>query len=354
MQKSVSYFEDLLDQNKPAQVLKELGKVKTKDWQSLIIIAEAQRMLGSFEEAIKNYKQALKNISKTATEDKIDLLLALAKCERTLGKASSAYKNASLAEKLAQKEELEDFAVLALQERALALRAQGKLQDAKVLLNTTLNYYTEQGEIAGQSFIYWALGGISRLEGNFAQGISEFKKAITLAKRAKDNIATAYAVCGLAGISRIAGDIKACVRNYQLAEKLFKNTDDVFGKAYTNCGLANGLRQLGEYKKAMKHYIVADKLYSSINDTVDLGFVKWGKADILKHQGNLKAALKTLLEAKKLFGASDEIRGQLLTEISLAQIYYLQGQRKQADSIFEKAFARAKKEGLRTYLESLT
>lgn len=350
----IAYFEDLLDQNKPAQVLKELGKVKTKDFQLLFVLAEAQRMLGNFEEAIKNYQQALKNISKTALEDKIDLLLALAKCERTLGRASAAYKNACLAQKLAQKAILEDFAVLALQERALALRAQGKLQDAKVLLNTTLNYYIEQGEIAGQSFIYWALGGISRLEGNFAQGISEFKKAITLAKKAKDKIATAYGVCGLAGISRIAGDIKACVKNYQLAAKLFKNTDDIFGKAYTNCGLANGLRQLGDYKKAMRHYIVADKLYSSINDTVDLGFVKWGKADILKHQGNLKAALKTLLEAKKLFGASDEIRGQLLTEISLAQIYYLQGQRKQADSIFEKAFARAKKEGLRTYLESLT
>lgn len=352
--KNASYFEDLLDQNKPAQVLKELGKVKTKNWQILFVQAEAQRMLGSFEEAIKNYTLALKNISNTEVEDKIDLLLALAKCERTLGKAAKAYKNASLAEKLAQQAELEDFAVLALQERALALRAQGKLQDAKVLLNTTLNYYQEQGEVAGQSFIYWALGGISRLEGNFAQGILEFKKAITLAKKAKDNVAVAYAVCGLAGISRIAGNIKDCVKNYKLAEKLFKNTEDVFGKAYTNCGLANGLRQLGEYKMAMKHYIVADKLYSSINDLVDLGFVKWGKADILKHQGNLKAALKTLLEAKKLFGASDEIRGQLLTEISLAQIYYLQGQKKLADTIYEKAVARAKKEGLRTYLESLT
>ena len=96
------------------------------------------------------------------------------------------------------------------------------------------------------------------------------------------------------------------------------------------------------------------ELYSSINDTVDLGFVKWGKADILKHQGNLKAALTTLLEAKKLFGASDEIRGQLLTEISLAQIYYLQGQKKLADTIYDKAVARARKENLRTYLESLT
>lgn len=352
--KNASYFEDLLDQNKPAQVLKELGKVKTKDWQILFVLAEAQRMLGNFEEAIKNYQQALKYISNSEVEDKIDLLLALAKCERTLGRACDAYKNASLAEKLAQKAELEDFAVLALQERALALRAQGKLQDSKVLLNTTLNYYQEQGEVAGQSFIYWALGGISRLEGNFEQGILEFKKAVTLAKKAKDNIATAYAVCGLAGISRIAGNIKDCVKNYQLAAKLFKNTDDVFGKAYTNCGLANGLRQLGDYKKAMKHYIVADKLYSFINDTVDLGFVKWGKADILKHQGNLKGALKTLLEAKKLFGASDEIRGQLLTEISLAQIYYLQGQKKLADTIYDKAVSRARKEGLHTYLESLT
>ncbi|MDR0952603.1 MAG: hypothetical protein LBM71_00175 [Elusimicrobiota bacterium] len=396
--KPVSYYENLLDSNKPMAVLKDLAKYSGKDGKIYFIIAEAKRLLGKFEDAINLYnkaiklyqmakkaeisaflkdaaqlstqkplsakayatKEASKELAKEAAQayaaTAIDMRLALAKCYRTLGDAKKAYTIAKNALALAAKEgpALLDFKIQALQEMAMALRAYGKLDDAMDILSNVLAYYQAESDFAGQSFVYWAIGGICRLQGAFKAGVEHFKKAIALAKKGGDKMAEAYGYCGLAGISRIGGDIKGCVDNYLKAERIFRNSDDVFGKAYTNCGMANGLRQLGKYDEAMRRYLVADRLYTSINDTVDLGFVKWGKADVLKRKNKLGEALKELMEARRLFAASDEIRGQILTELALAQVLYALGDTEKAEKIYDDAVARAKKEGLHTYLEAYT
>ena len=361
----LSKYEQLLDNNMPADVLEELASYKGKDGNVVFIIAEARRMLGHFEEAITLYTKAIKLFSarknipseelSNYNAQKTDMLLALAKCYRTLGDAKTAYSVAAEAFALIEKDpSLLDFKMQAVQEMGMALRAYGKLDEAEKLLLQVMAYYKAQKDAAGQGFIHWALGGICRLKGQFKQGIAHFNLSVQLARRAGDKISLAYGYCGLAGISRIAGDIKACVDNYKKAEKIFNNTQDIFGKAYTNCGMANGLRQLGKYDEALKRYVRADMLYSSINDTVDLGFVKWGKADVLKRKNKLNEALAELKEAKKLFASSDEIRGQLLTEFALAQLIYALGDGAAAVKVYDAALARAKKEQLFTYLESYT
>ena len=214
--------------------------------------------------------------------------------------------------------------------------------------------YVQLKDYAGVSFIHWAKGGIFRLQGHFEDGIAQFEKAISFAKKAGDKISEAYGYCGLAGISRICGKVDECVKNYKKAEVIFKKTEDVFGKAYTNCGMANGLRQQGHYDVALRHYNVADKLYSSIHDTVDLGFVKWGRADILKRKNKMAEALKDLQEAQALFDNSDEKRGQILTKLSLAQVLYALGKTEQAEELYAAGVQQAQAEGLHTYLESYT
>lgn len=346
-------IETMLDEGRPLAAVKILKKYKGTDAKTLFLYAEALRLSGFFEPSLKACKAALSNCKDKTL--KIEILLSLAKNLRTLGRAKEASETALCALKLCGgSAAFWDLKMQAVLEQALALRAQGRLDESSCLLKRVMVYYKEIKDIAGQSFVYWSLGGICRLKGDFKAGVIYFKEAARLSGVCGDDLSVAYAYCGLAGISRIAGDIKACVKNYELAEKIFKLSQDIFGKAYTNCGMANGLRQLGKYDIALKRYAVADKLYTSINDNVDLGFVKWGKADILKRQNKLKEALLELTAAKKLFANSDEIRGQLLTEISLAQLLYVLGKKAQAQKIYFAAVARAKKEGLFTYLESLT
>ena len=345
-------LEKLLNDNKPAEVLEILFSYKGKESYFYFIKSEAYRLLGKFEEAIIEAKKA-QQFAKVG-EEKIEILLALSKCYRTLGKAKEAQKFALRAGEIARKGQLLDYAILSLQELALALRAEGKLKESKVLLKEVQDYYQSEKDYEGMSFICWALGGICRLEGNFKEGINLFKQSYKYAAQVEDKISMAYALCGLAGILRVSGNAKNCVLNYEKAEKLFAKTQDIFGKAYTNCGMANGLRQLGLLAKASKHYKRAALLYTAINDTVDLGFVKWGQADVLKRQNKLNQALTVLTEAKKLFANSDEIRGQLLTEISIAQVIYALGDKAKADRIYFAAVTRAQKENLHTYLEIYT
>jgi len=345
-------LSDLLEQNRPAEVLQAVKKAKTKTAAVWFLMGEAQRQLGSFVPALKSYAQALSRTEQA--EERMDILLAMSASYRTLGHSAAAYELADEALEMARELEYDDYIVRAMQEMGMALRAWGKLEEALELLDAVLAAYVQQKDYAGVSFIHWAKGGIFRLQGQFEEGIAQFKKAISFAKKAGDKISEAYGYCGLAGISRICGKIDDCVNNYKKAEKIFKKTQDVFGKAYTNCGMANGLRQQGHYNEALRHYNVADKLYSSIEDTVDLGFVKWGRADILKRKNKMELALKDLLQARILFDNSDEKRGQILTKLSLAQVLYAMGRTAQAQELYEEGVHQAKAEGLHTYLESYT
>lgn len=348
----LSALETLLEDNRPSGVLELLDGVKTNDSSVLFYKAEAYRQLGSFKEALETYAAALKTCEEAET--RMDILLAMAACYRTLGHSAAAYELAEETLQMAQELEYDEYAVRAMQEAGMALRAWGKLDEALDVLDAVLSAYTQQKDYAGMSFISWAKGGIFRLKGLFEEGIHQFNQAVKYAKKADDEISLAYAYCGLAGISRIAGRVDDCVKYYKSAEKIFKHTEDLFGKAYTNCGMANGLRQQGKYDEALRHYNVADKLYSAINDAVDLGFVKWGRADILKRKNKMDAALTDLQEARALFDNSDEKRGQILTNLSLAQVLYALGRTDEAEELYAAGVKQAQAEGLHTYLESYT
>ncbi|WP_428071431.1 tetratricopeptide repeat protein [Candidatus Avelusimicrobium alvi] len=345
-------LEALLDAGRPSDALEKLSAARAKDAAAWFLTGEAQRQLGSFEDALKSYAKTLQTAEDAET--RMDALLAMAACYRTLGHSAAAYELAEDALKMARELEYDEFTVRAMQEMGMALRAWGRLEEALDLLDAVLAAYTQLKDFAGMSFIHWAKGGIFRLQGHFEEGIAQFKKAVSLAKKAGDDISLAYGYCGLAGISRICGKIDDCVKYYKLAEKIFRKSEDVFGKAYTNCGMANGLRQQGRYDEALRHYNVADKLYSAINDTVDLGFVKWGRADILKRKNKMAAALEDLQQARALFDNSDETRGQILTKLALAQVLYALGRTEEAEELYDAGVSQARAEGLHTYLESYT
>lgn len=336
----------------PSKVLEILKNKRNLSPDLLFIQGEAHRLLGSFQAAITTYAKALKN--SLQAEQRMDILLAMAACYRTLGVAAAAYELADDALKMASELEYEPYMLRAMQEMGIALRAWGKLDESLELLDAVLAAYTQQKDYEGMSFICWAKGGVYRLKGMLTEGIAQFKQAIRYAQKCGDEINLAYGYCGLAGISRIAGKTDDCVHFYKKAEKIFNKTEDLFGKAYTQCGMANGLRQQGKYDEALRHYNTADKLYSAIGDKVDLGFVKWGRADILKRRNKLPEALADLRSAQELFANSDEMRGQILTKLSLAQVLYAIGQVEQAEQLYAAGVAQAKKEGLHTYLESYT
>ncbi len=349
----IEKIEALLDGGKFSKALAAVRAAKAGPGKArlLFLKGEALRGLGLFADALKEYSQARK-AARGDKELELEALLSVARCARALGEEKLALDSAKKAVALSMKLEL--YAEDAALEWALALRLTGHLGEAAGLLEGLLKGYRKAGDYAGSAFTLWALGGLYRLQGRYRDGIKAFEESLAAANRDGDEIEAGYALFGLGGILRVAGFMGRALDCYVRARKLFAGTDDTFAKAYAECGTANVLRQLGRLEEAFTGYTRAHGLYSGLSDWADLGFVEWGMGEIRKKNGNFAAALKHYHKAAELFKGRSEPRGEALTLLSLAALYYLMGETARAEKQHDAAMKFIRMHGLHTHLEVFT
>lgn len=349
---NIEKLEKLLNRGEFARALAAAKKTKAAGKGRLSFLkGEALRGLGLFAGAIKEYS----SVHKTAPRDlelELDVLLSEARCSRALGNEKAALESANKA--LALSKELGVFRADAELEWALALRLAGKLAEASKLLQKLLKGYQKAGDRAGASFSLWALGGLYRLQGRYAEGIASFEASLKFARADRDGAAEGYALFGLGGLLRVAGFMGRALDCYVRARRLFSGTEDTFAKAYAECGTSNVLRQLGRLEEAYAGYTRAHRLYSGLSDWADLGFVEWGMGEIKKKNGDFEAALKHYRKGAALFKGRSEPRGEALTLLSLANLYYLMGETARAERRHAAALAFIRRHGLHTHLETFT
>jgi tetratricopeptide (TPR) repeat protein len=350
---NIENIEILLNDGKFAKALKAIKKIKPGAGRGrwLFLKGEALRGLGLFGEALKEYALARK-AAKGDEELVLEALLSSARCSRALGSERDALSSAKTALELAKRLDL--YVTEAELEWALALRLVGRLGDAACLLEKLYKGYKKERDISGAAFVLWALGGLYRLQGRYGEGIAAFEGSLKAAKMDKDGAAEGYALFGLGGLLRVAGFMGRALDCYVRARKFFAGTDDTFAKAYAECGTANVLRQLGRLEESYAGYVRAHKLYSGLSDWADLGFVEWGMGEIKKKNGDFPAALKHYNSAAKLFKGRSEPRGEALTLLSLANLYYLLGQTARAEQQHAAAMCHIRRHALHTHLETFT
>ncbi|HBB67010.1 MAG: hypothetical protein A2X28_09050 [Elusimicrobia bacterium GWA2_56_46] len=345
---------DLLEAGKPDAAFKALKRIPRPrgfEGRWYYLYGEAWRLKGIFDKAITAYGSALKHGFPTAEFFCLALIKAAA-CHRALGHEKQAFAFARAALKAAAGAPgLKSEAELEL---AMAYRLKGEFEKSGPILERLLRGYLKEKDHGAAAFIFWALGGLYRLEGRYSLSIESFKRSGMYAGRDNDPSAGGYALFGLGGVLRVAGFMKPARAAYERARKLFLKTEDSFAKAYAECGLANVLRQQGELDAAFKGYRRAHKLYSEIGDRPDLGFVEWGLGEVYKKRGEFKNAMLYFKRARRLFDGNAEPRGEVLSELSMANVHYLEGRAAEADKMYFAAIAKAKKHHLRTYLESFT
>ncbi|MDA8244708.1 MAG: tetratricopeptide repeat protein [Elusimicrobia bacterium] len=346
-------IEKLLDNGEFARALTALKRAAAGPGRArtLFMKGEALRGLGLFAAALKEYA-ASKKAGKGDEELLSEALLGEARCFRALGNEKGAFSSAKRALVLSRKLGIsgEDARL----EWALALRLTGRLTEAAKLLEGLYKGYKKSADLSGQAFALWALGGLYRLQGRYGEGIAAFEGSLKAAGKDGDEAAAGYALFGLGGILRVAGHMGRALDCYVRARRLFARTDDAFAKAYAECGTSNVLRQLGRLEEAYAGYARAHKLYSALSDWADLGFVEWGMGEINRKNGDFGAALKNYREAARLFKGRSEPRGEALTLLSLAQLYYLTGETSRAEGQHAAAMKHIRRHGLHTHLETFT
>jgi len=345
---------DLLEAGKSDAAFKALkGIALTKGFEGrwYYLYGEAWRLKGLFDKAIAAYESAMTR-GLPAAEFFCQALIRTAACHRALGHEKQAFAFAAAGLKAAAKAPaLKAEAELEL---AMAYRLKGDFKKSSSMLGRILRAYLKEDDYGAAAFILWALGGIYRLEGRYELSIESFKLSGAYAAKDNDPSARGYALFGLGGVLRVAGFMKPARAAYEEARKFFQKTEDTFARAYAECGLANVLRQQGELDAAFDGYQRAHRLYSEIGDKPDLGFVEWGLGEVYKKQGEFKNAMVCFKNALRLFKGNAEPRGEILSGLSMANVYYLEGHAAEADKMYFAAVAKAKKHGLRTYLESFT
>jgi len=349
----IENIELLLDGGKFAKALAAVKKIKPGHGKArlLFLKGEALRGLGLFAAALKEYA-LVRKAAGGDEELELEVLLSVARCARALGQERLALDAGKKAVALSMKLDL--YAEDAALEWALALRLTGRLSEAAGLLEGLLKGYRKAGDNSGTAFTLWALGGLYRLEGRYEEGIAAFEGSLAAAKEDKDEAEAGYALFGLGGILRVAGFMGRALDCYVRARRLFSGTDDTFAKAYAECGTANVLRQLGRLEEAYAGYVRAHKLYSGLADWADLGFVEWGMGEIKKKNGDFASALKHYRKAAELFKGRSEPRGEALTLLSLAALYYLMGETARAEKQHDAAMKFIRQHGLHTHLEVFT
>ncbi|PIS47756.1 MAG: hypothetical protein COT17_01790 [Elusimicrobia bacterium CG08_land_8_20_14_0_20_51_18] len=348
MKDKIELVRSLLDSENSEGALKILRSLK-KDYEYDLLTGEACRIGGFFHEAAAHYRKFIKKSRPDIF--RLEAMNKLAACSRALGDKKNAFGWGKKALSYSVKKGFDTLDSRI--ELAMAQRLAGDFPGALTEIRRIAAFFMKNGDFAGLSYMLWSAGGIYRLQGEFAKAEEAFGRALKLAKRAGDRSLQVYALFGLAGALRIAGRVEDSYRTYLKASKL-AGGDDTFANAYSFCGMANSLRQKGELDRAKGSYKNSLKLYTRIGDKVDLGFVHWGLGEIQKKKGQFGAALEKFLKAGELFRSGFEKRGEILNDISLAQVYYLRGKTELADRIYFKALARAKKEKLHTYLEIFT
>ncbi|HAT73230.1 MAG TPA: hypothetical protein DCS63_10490 [Elusimicrobia bacterium] len=346
-------IEKLLDRGEFGRALAAVKNTKTGPGKARLLFmrGEALRGLGLFGEAIKEYAAA-RRAARGDAELGLETLISEARCCRALGAERGTLASAKAA--LALSKKLDIYGVEAELEWALALRLVGKLPEAARLLEKLLKNYKRASDLGGAAFALWALGGLYRLQGRYAEGIAAFEASLNFARKDGDEAAAGYALFGMGGLSRVAGFMGRALDCYVRARRLFAATDDTFAKAYAECGTSNVLRQIGRLEEAYAGYARAHKLYSGISDWADLGFVEWGMGEIKKKNGDFHAALDHYSKGAALFKGRSEPRGEALTLLSLANLYYLMGQTARAEAQHAAAFKFIKRHGLHTHLETFT
>ena len=364
---------DFVEAGKPDaafKALKAISRLKGFEGRWYYLYGEAWRLKGIFDKAIAAYETAMaRGLRETAaavsTRGSIprkwglpaagffcQTLIKTAACHRALGHEKQAFAFATAALKAAGKAPaLKSEAELEL---AMAYRLKGDFKKASSMLDRILRAYLKKSDHGAAAFILWALGGIYRLEGRYELAIESFKLSGAYAAKDNDPSARGYAMFGLGGVLRVAGFMKPARAAYEQARKLFRKTEDTFARAYAECGLANVLRQQGELGAAFDGYRRAHRLYAEIGDKPDLGFVEWGLGEVYKKQGKFKNAMVCFKSARRLFEGNAEPRGEILSELSMANVHYLEGHTAEADKMYFAAVAKAKKHRLHTYLESFT
>jgi len=194
---------------------------------------------------------------------------------------------------------------------------------AKKALRKAWTIYRRLGDVRGEAYAEWGLGGCERFCGRPRSALRYFQSARKKFLRAGDRLGWAYATFGWAGALRVLGGVSESLKAYQRAWQVCREARDTFGVAYGLCGMAHALRKLSQKNgvRSLFYLRVAEgcykrsgALYRKIGDRSSVGYTEWGLAQMAQARGEAARASRHLRRAESAFRAARDSRGLALVQ----------------------------------------
>lgn len=283
--------------------------------------AEKARAASQFKRAQRIYSGLLKGKPLEAPE-KAEAYLGLADVERIQGDFPRALRHYEQASRLLESRPEEGYWD-ARAGWALAARACGRPLEALAVLEKVLAAYRKQGDLEGQAFAHWALGGTWRIAGDMKKGLLELQTALGMFQKLKAGEGVAYTCCALGGLYRMLGRYGDSGKYYREANRRMRRRKDTFGIAYSYCGLGNVERMAGRFRQALPFYRKAERLYGAIGDRVSYAYTLWSLGTTYKMLGQYSRALRAFGKADELFRETGDTRGRIYSLLGFAEIEFM-------------------------------
>ena len=280
-------------------------------------LANARSQAGDAERALA-VALALRNLPPPEGEDpRIDLAAATA-----AGALPDYQRQLDAATRAAERAEAEGNELLLAEALALrggALRAVGRVAEARAALERARSLYAAHGHRSGVSATDTALGGVLLDLGDPTAARAAFDAALAAALELGDRGAEAVALNNLAVLARTRGENAAARASYERVVAIFAETANHHGGAFAATNLAVCLTELGEFDEAARLAENALAVWRESDDRANLPAALGASGGVARRRGDLGAAETAWRQALALRRETGQRLGEAIAVNGLAQ-----------------------------------
>jgi tetratricopeptide (TPR) repeat protein len=221
---------------------------------------------------------------------------------------------------------------------AYARRAQSVLAVAKNDALESVRLYKQAGDRWGEAQGYNTLGLIEADEGRFADALGYHLKALAIREADGDKEGLSYTYNNLGNIYRNMGEFEKALDHHERGLKLKVELGNKSSEAYShqNIGLVHFAKK--DYPKALAAYQRSLVIREQLGDTraAASSLNSIGSVEVLSDP---QAALRTYERALELRRKNQDQRGEMATELNIADVYRRMGRLGPATDAIQRVMA---------------
>ncbi len=318
-------------------------------------LAEAQRLMGDYENSLESLYRGLNHVKNRDDEQRIYRKIA-----GTWQEHGEFQKALDLVEKrlLLEEEDTLERCIL-LGKKGWSLMQVGRYEEALETFEEEKDVAKKIGDEKQESQAYHDLGSIFIRTGRFDDAMEELTKAKEIREETGDLNGLSKTLNNISAIHTFRGDLDRSLKEYKRCVEVYEEMGDIstVGKILNNIGAT--YQKKGDRKKAIEHLEKGYELSQRVDNRFTMCNIQVNMAQVYIDEGDYEKAEDTLLKTAKLAKGVNYLEGAILSKFLLTKLAVERGDLEKAESYLKSltdsvtSSERSRDKGFVPYLEGL-